>query len=734
MLQEFRSWFLILEQPRIDDDLMTFYQFFRIFPFVQTAQIIFSHDQRKRNIGIFFFQVRECINSVAGRGKRKLYVGGAHLRVILDRKLNHIQSVVITQQRLFFFKWILRAHHEPKFVHIRIFENIIGQNQVPDMDRIETAEKKSNFLHKTREIIISRRFLSAIKIVIKGGNMDTTMQLPFKVNIKQNILAYIEFRIPKSLLLKYFAALIALFCCVSLWSQQKEYWLTDVANGQRKVVKDSATAAKFLDSLSQNNFYLTELKSVNESENSIEIFYDKGKNFNGGLIKLEDEVALNLKLPRELYSQNIDSLKKAVSENYRLRGFAFNRVKTKFLGLKNGEPQLELSVAEGERRKLDAIVVRGYEKVPKRFIKNIERDFKGQVYDDKNLSKLNQTLQNHPFVALEKPPQTLFTRDSTQIYLFLQKKKSNTFDGIVGFGNDKNEKFSFNGSLNVNFRNMFNSFETVNIFWQRNPDRGQTFDLKTDIPYVAGSNIGMTLNVNVFRQDSTFATFKFLPGIYLNLGIRQKIGLRGTFETSAVTDSLFVGGRDFNKKGVGVWYDYMEPTEIALFQYKTRLRAEADLISTRYAIDPQSIQQNNFFFSAERNLAIKGNHYLNLRAETALMNSKGEPAVNELLRFGGWDSLRGFNEDTLLADFYYFGTAEYRYLVGEQAFFDIFGQYGGLNNSSLAEKPKLYSFGLGFNFFLPIGLMSFQISNGNQFGNSIRFGDTKIHWGVISKF
>ncbi|MBP3839998.1 MAG: hypothetical protein J6D35_03455, partial [Chryseobacterium sp.] len=81
-----------------------------------------------------------------------------------------------------------------------------------------------------------------------------------------------------------------------------------------------------------------------------------------------------------------------------------------------------------------------------------------------------------------------------------------------------------------------------------------------------------------------------------------------------------------------------------------------------------------------------------------------------------------------------FGTAEYRYLVGEQAFFDIFGQYGRLNNSSLAEKPKLYSFGLGFNFFLPIGLMSFQISNGNQFGNPIRFGDTKIHWGVISKF
>lgn len=534
--------------------------------------------------------------------------------------------------------------------------------------------------------------------------------------------------------MKYFAALFVLFCCVFLYSQQKEYGLTDVETGRRKAVKDSASAAKFLDSLAQNNFYLTELKNVNETEKTVELYYDKGKSFNEGNVKLADDVASNLKLPREFYAKKIDSLKKVISENYRLRGFAFNRVKTRLLGFKDGHPHLELSMYEGAPRKLDGIVVRGYEKVPKRFIKNFEKEFKGKTYDDRNLLRLNQSLQNHPFVLLEKPPQTLFKRDSTQIFLFLQKKKSNTFDGIVGFGNDKNEKFTFNGSLNLNFRNMFNSFETVNVFWQRNPDRGQTFDLKTDIPYVANSNIGLTLNVNVFRQDSTYANFKFLPGAYLNLGSRQKIGLRGTFETSAVTDSLYSVGRDFNKKGLGIWYELTEPTEIALFQHKTRIRAEADLITTTYAAKPTAHRQNNFFFSGERNFAVKGNHYLNLRGETALLNSEATLAANEQLRFGGWNSMRGFNESTLLADFYYFGTAEYRYLVGEQAFFDIFGQYGGLNNKALGEKPQLYSVGLGFNFFLPIGLMSFQIANGNLFGNPLKFGDTKIHWGVISKF
>ncbi|MGZ5263585.1 MAG: hypothetical protein ACXWCF_07330, partial [Kaistella sp.] len=412
----------------------------------------------------------------------------------------------------------------------------------------------------------------------------------------------------------------------------------------------------------------------------------------------------------------------------------FNRIKSKFLGMKNGIPEVELAAIKGDRRRIDGFVVKGYEKVPKRFIKNLEKGFQGKIYDDTNLVQINQSLQNHPFILVDKPPQTLFTKDSTQVFLFLQKKKANSFDGVIGFGNDKSEQFTFNGSLNVNFRNMFNSFETVNIFWQRNPDKGQTFDLKTDIPYLFNSNIGTNINMNIYRQDSTFATVKILPSLYLHLGNRQKLGLRGTFETSSVIDSLYVQGKDFGKKGIGIWYDYTEPSEVELFLYKTRVHAEADFISTNYSKDNITATQNNFYFSGERNFYISGNHYLNLKGETALINSKNELVTNELLRFGGWNSFRGFNENALLADFYYFGTAEYRYLVGNQAFFDVFGQYGGLNNKTLSLKPKLYSVGLGFNFFLPIGLMSFQISNGNEFGNAVKFGDTKIHWGILSRF
>lgn len=525
-----------------------------------------------------------------------------------------------------------------------------------------------------------------------------------------------------------------LLLCVFINAQQKEFWLIDVNTSERKIVKDSLSATKFLDSLAANNYFFTEVKSVKDEAVLTKLYYDKGPNYNSANIKLSDSVAADLKISGSFYTTNLDSVRKSINQKYVDLGYSFSRVKTKYLGMKNGIPQVELSVNRSRQRKIDGFVMKGYDKVPKRFVKNLEKEFRSRRYDENNLLAINRSLQNHPFIALERPPQTLFTQDSTNIYLFLQKKKVNSFDGMLGFGNDRDEKFTFNGTLNLNFRNVFNGFESISLYWQRNPDKGQTFDLKTDIPYLFQSNIGASVNMNIFRQDSTFANVKVLPAVYYNLSGRQRLGIRGTFETSTVLDSLYTQGTDYTRKGAGLWYDYTAPTEIELFLHKTRVRAEADALFTNYSATDLDAVQMRYLLAAEHNLHLRGNNYLNLKGESAMLSSKNEFTTNELLRFGGWNSLRGFNEEALYADFYYYGAAEYRYLVNNQAFFDVFLQYGQLYNRMADLKPQLYSFGVGFNFFLPIGLMSFQISNGNEFGNEIKFGDTKIHWGILTRF
>ncbi|MFC6269294.1 hypothetical protein ACFQH0_12980 [Frigoriflavimonas asaccharolytica] len=522
--------------------------------------------------------------------------------------------------------------------------------------------------------------------------------------------------------------------CTFAQAQKKEFWLIDTQTQKIKIVKDSTSAVKFLDSLAQSNYFFAQVIHVKKEGNLTKIQFDKGKNYNQTYVQITDNDRQELNLDSEIYTKNLDSLKKTINKKFIAKGFAFSRVQSKYLGTKNGIPIVELTFNKNDKRTINGFVFKGYENLPSRFVKNLNKEFQGKIYDDKNLLSINNQLQNHPFLALDRPPQSLFTKDSTQIYLFTQKKKTNSFDGIIGFGNDKTEKFTFNGTINVNFRNVFNGFETINLYWQKNPDQGQTFNLQTDIQYFLKSNIGLNVNVNIFRQDSTFANVKLLPSVYYNLSSRQKVGLRGTFETSVILDSLYTQGRDYTKTGAGTWYQFREASDVELFQNKTNIRAEADFLTINYADEESKGQQMRYFLSAERNVHISGNHYLNLKGESALMSSKNEFSNNELIRFGGWNSLRGFNEESLYADFYYYGSAEYRYLVGEQAFFDTFLQYGKLNNKNLGVNPELYSVGIGFNFFLPIGLMSFQIANGNQFRNEFRFGDTKIHWGLLSRF
>lgn len=530
------------------------------------------------------------------------------------------------------------------------------------------------------------------------------------------------------------AALLTILCAGLLKSQQKNFILIDSQTQKQYIRKDSLSAVKFLDSLAGGRYLEAEVKEVRKIGDATEIIFDKGPDFNQAVVSLPDSISRKLRVPNSFSTNNLDSLKAAINKAYIADGYIFNRVKSRLQGMKTGQPQIFLFVELGELRRISGFVVKGYEKVPKRFIRNLEKEYVRKIYNGASLSAIQQRLQNHPFVQLERPPQTYLGRDSTNIYLFLQKKKASTFDGILGFGNDRTEKLTFNGNLNLNFRNIFNSFEAIDIAWQRSPEKSQTFDLQADIPYLFRSNLGIGVRTNIFRQDSVYANFKFLPTLYYHLSSRQKLGLRGYVENSSVTEGMSGANQGFLKRGAGLWYEWQRPASSPLFLYNTKIRLEGDFISVSYEEQQSATQQMQYYVFAEHNLRVRGHHWLNLKGESSLLSGGGTKYSNELLRFGGWNSMRGFNENALLADFFYYVNTEYRYLLTEQAYFDIFAQYGGLRNGVVDHSSNLYSFGIGFNFFLPIGLMSFQVSNGSETGSAIRFGNTKIHWGILARF
>ena len=58
--------------------------------------------------------------------------------------------------------------------------------------------------------------------------------------------------------------------------------------------------------------------------------------------------------------------------------------------MENGIPSVKISVVPASQRKIDGIVFKGYTRLPKQFVKNLNKQYLGKNYDDKNCGHIIQ--------------------------------------------------------------------------------------------------------------------------------------------------------------------------------------------------------------------------------------------------------------------------------------------------------------------------------------------------------
>ena len=79
----------------------------------------------------------------------------------------------------------------------------------------------------------------------------------------------------------------------------------------------------------------------------------------------------------------------------------------------------------------------GYKKFSRAYVKHF-LDIKIQSpFDLERIKSQMELLNQLPFVQQKRPAEVLFTKDSTTVYLYLEKAQSNSFDGFLGFGSNE---------------------------------------------------------------------------------------------------------------------------------------------------------------------------------------------------------------------------------------------------------------------------------------------------------
>jgi hemolysin activation/secretion protein len=112
---------------------------------------------------------------------------------------------------------------------------------------------------------------------------------------------------------------------------------------------------------------------------------------------------------------------------------------------------------------------------------------------------------------------------------------------------------------------------------------------------------------------------------------------------------------------------------------------------------------------------------------------------NELLREGGINSLKGFNEQSIFASNFNMLDIEYRYLISKDSYFKVFwnGAYYEnkqveLGSNTISDIP--WGFGVGGQIETGAGILSIVYALGKEKNNPFDLRTGKIHFGISNFF
>ena len=432
---------------------------------------------------------------------------------------------------------------------------------------------------------------------------------------------------------------------------------------------------------------------------------------------------------------NIENALNTINERLIANGNPFSKVTLEnIIKIDNNNLRADLKSVSKKKRYIDKIVVKGYENFPRSYIKYF---LKLKLNTNLNLEELNvktKNINNLRFASEIKSPEIQFTKDSTTVYLYVKKSKSNFFDGFLGFGtNEDNGKIEFNGYLDLNLINNLNYGESLNITYKSDESEQRTFEATVILPYLFNSPIGTEFSLNIFKKDSSFTTTQQKANLFYNINPKNKIfiGLK-TSQSNSLSSLNSLNTVDYKSSFIDTKYEYINPSlDNQLFPINMYSSLTIGFGKRKYESENQKQTQLQLNTYKIFNLNTKNSIYFRINSEGILSDNYFE---NELLRFGGINSIRGFEENSLIASIYGVINSEYRYQLSPSIYLHSIIDAGYFENQISNTKEKLFGFGFGFGVRTQSGLIKLNYAIGKTENKNYKFSNSKIHISFIANF
>jgi hemolysin activation/secretion protein len=245
--------------------------------------------------------------------------------------------------------------------------------------------------------------------------------------------------------------------------------------------------------------------------------------------------------------------------------------------------------------------------------------------------------------------------------------------------------------------------------------------------------IGVNLNLNIFKRDSSFVTVT--QAIKLNYQINSKHIISGGTTSVNSTDLLDLSSSlitDYSSNQYFVNYMYTNRQNFnLLFPINFLFNVSTGIGNRSY--ENLNEKQSNFYLNTFKifNLNDKNSIYGKVNFNYLVSDSYLE---NELPRFGGINSIRGFEENSLIANLYAVLNTEYRYKLNNSIYVHSVIDAAYFENQITDQKEKLFGFGFGFGLITKAGLFRFNYTSGKTESQRFKLSDSKIHLSLTTTF
>jgi outer membrane protein assembly factor BamA len=452
-------------------------------------------------------------------------------------------------------------------------------------------------------------------------------------------------------------------------------------------------------------------------------------------------------------------------------GYPFASITLDSIAMQQEQLYATLKVARGPLYKIDSIRNYGTAKISTNFLQHYLGITNGSIYKKEKLQTVSKKLSELPYVQEKEPWNLTLLGTGSILNLHLDTKRSSLINVLVGFlpANEQlaDNKLLITGEATVNLKNSLGGGETIGLNWQQIQVKSPRLNILFQQPYLFNTPFGVNFNFDLFKKDSSFVTVGILLGVQYAVSSSQtgSVFIQNQRTSLLTIDTGFIKNNrrlpqeaDLSAINLGVNYEWFNT------DYRFNPRRGNELLITA-SVGTKTLKKNNIIVklkddndplfdfnslydtfklkSYQFRLKATAAHYFKLtRASTVKIGFNGgwfqSPAIfrNELFQIGGYKLLRGFDEESIFASQYAAGTAEYRYLLGQNSFLFAFVDMGWAKNTAQTNNYSntFAGAGLGMAFETKAGIFNLSYAAGKRDDTKFNLRQSKIHLGYVNYF